>query len=349
MPHAGRVAYTAANLGLNYAWLNKHDGNEVTAFLGDAYDQAKVHADIDGMAALGMTQIRIWAPMEAVYSYTGSAFVENATYTGNLDDLLAYAATKGIVVALVMGDFMAQTAPTDLDGKFRWDLAKTAGGRAIMQAALETYVDRFKAHPNILMWEVANEPYACGVGGFSPYATNLSITVADVHAYLLQMYAAVKALDSSRYVGFSEYEEEEQEQYRPYSDATFRATYIDDCTDVYAPHIYRGLQSQVWDGYPTLTGKPLWLLEVGHYNFTGTNAGVTGANELFDPIKNANATRDLMRKCADLGFSLMMPWSWSDGSMVLSNADGSHTPTDLTQWMKNQLAARLASGVRASA
>jgi hypothetical protein len=305
---------------------------------------------------MGIKQIRVFATIETMYNYTGGVFVENSTYTANLDDLLTFAAGYNIKVILVMTTGNDATAPSNYDGGFRWDLIQSAPGLTVYQNAFVAYISRFNSHSNVIMWETANEPYGNGWNssnpahtGFSAYATSLSVTNTQILAFLTQMYNAIKPYAGTTPVGFSDYEEEEQSPwFTLFSDSTNRPTYIDPATDVYSVHIYRALTSELWTGYSTLT-KPLWITELGSYNSVGNTGGVVQNDQLRDPYQNAQAVYALSQYLLTHGAALIMPWSYNDGSIMQYNADGTSTELRLAQWLQGWLDKRPTAATRAIA
>lgn len=336
----GGRAITSTSIGINLPWLNNHNGGQVANFIGTAYDAAKIHADIDLIASMGVRRVRLFVAMESLFSWDGSHFSPVAAYMANLHDLLGYLATKNMQAIVIMGDGHVDSAPQNLDGKFRWDLIQTTAGVNAIVAGLMAYVREFDTHDSVLMYEMHNEPYGAGApGGWGMYAQTLGITEAQIHHYLLTAYTALKPL-TARLVGFSDYEEEEQAKFHRYSDPAIRAATVDDCTDVYSMHFYRVDQSQLYD-FRGLGGKPKWASELGGYNFTGQLASITGHGELYDETANSLAYRTLARKLYAMGFELTMVWSLADNpGFVVHNADGSHTLKALAKWIKNQLVPR---------
>jgi hypothetical protein len=244
-------------------------------------------------------------------------------------------------VILVMGDGNVQDRPQSLDGKFRWELVQSADGREKLAAACAAYVRRFQKHKNVLMWELANEPY--GNLTWAAYPQRLHVSRDEAHAYLRAAYQAVKPL-TTEHVGFSDLHEEEQEKYRLFTDAEFRRRYIDDATDVYSIHIYRGSARQVPD-FAGLTGKPRWCSELGSYNYvdeTGAaHAGQPARGELWDERANFEAVTAIAPKLLDSGFEQVLPWAFTaNEGMVVHRPDGSHELKSLPRWMQSQLQGR---------
>lgn len=334
------VVYTPGNTGMNLPWLNLHNGSQVVNWLNTAYDAQKVEDDLSDLQAIGIQKIRAWAQMESIFNYKNSTFILNPTYAANLDDFLNRAERHGISVILVMGDGGNEPhAPQDLDGLFRWELIQNgSAGDMVYARAYAAYLNRFKFHPNILMWEIANEPYSNL--SFYDRPQTLGITQTQVHAYLLAAYKALKPLAGTIPVGFSDYEEEQQTKYQLFSSAAKRAALVDDCTDIYSMHIYRLTASQVAD-FRTLTAKPKWATELGSYNYndpTASDHPLPANGELFQTDANFNSFISISHKLLNSGFTLLMPWSWGDNpGMVKHNADGSHTLYKLPLFLKDQL------------
>ena len=331
------VSYTAENLGINLPWLDLHNGGVATNWLNVKYDSKLIDQDLAAVRAMGITKIRSFCPLESVYNFNGT-FVLNENYARNLDDFLDIADNYGIDVICVMGDGNYDGRPNDLDGKLRWELIQNPEGLQIYKNAYIDYINRFKNHKNILMWETVNEPYGSITWSYS--AKELNVTQDQVHVFLLQSYQTIKPLVGNVPVGISDLEEEEQEKYQIFSNPDKRRLFIDDVTDIYAMHIYRNNASQVAD-FRSLTNKPKWVVELGAYNYDDPYAiehPIPASNELFDTEKNYNATIQISKKLSNSGFTLIMPWSLtSNNGMVQHNPDGSHTLLKLAQFMKGQL------------
>lgn len=336
--YARPVAYTTQNLGINYPWLNASD----ITWINTNWNQTKVFADLDAAKAMNVKKIRAWVTVDALYPFDGTNYgAINSTYAANVDSFLNYAATDGLSVIIVMADGNSQTQPASYNGKVQWSLFQSQAGIAKYAALFTDYVARFRSHTNILAWEIMNEPYGSGTNsGFSAYATSLGITNTQVHTWLQTMYATVKGGDNfQRPVMFSDYEEEEQTKYQVFSSASFRAQWVDDCTDVYSMHIYRPSAANMAD-FRNVTGKPKWLSEVGNINYSdptgASHNNFPGHNELYSP-SNAPAVRDLMTKALNSGFSLCMPWSLADNQYIVDYSTGNPILTDLGLWIKSAL------------
>jgi hypothetical protein len=335
------VIYTADNLGINLPWLNLHNGTEAVNWLNTKYDGPLIDNDLSGIQSMGITRIRSFCQMESIFNYSDGDFILNESYAKNLDDFLERADRHNISVICVMGDGNYEGTPADLDGHMHWDLIQTPAGLKTYRNAYISYINRFKSHKNILMWEMVNEPYGSIAWSYSAKA--LKITPSQVHVFLLQSYQAIKPLTGTVPVGFSDLEEEQQSMYRLFSDPTKRKALVDDCTDVYAMHIYRASADQVAD-FRGLTGKPKWTLELGAYNYDDSEAKehpIPAANELYNTDENYIAVTQISRKLLNSGFSLIMPWGFaSNDGMVKHNPDDSHTLLKLAQFMKDQLLGR---------
>lgn len=332
------VNYTTENLGINLPWLDLHDGGVAVNWLNVKYDSRLIDQDLAVIRAMGITKTRSFCPLESVYNFNGT-FVLNENYARNLDDFLDRADNYGISVILVMGDGNYEGEPNDLDGKLRWELVQNPEGVQIYKNAYIDYINRFKNHKNILMWEIVNEPYGSIVWSYR--AKELNVTQEQVHTFLLRSYQAIKPLAGDVPVGISDLEEEEQEKFQIFSNPDKRRLLVDDVTDIYSMHIYRNYAYQIAD-FRNLTDKPKWVVELGAYNYYDPNTidhPIPGLDELFDTEKNYNATVSIARKLSNSGFTLIMPWSFtSNNGMVLHNTDGSHTLLKLAQFMKDQLA-----------
>lgn len=332
------VNYTTENLGINLPWLDLHNGGVAVNWLNARYDSRLIDQDLAVIRTMGITKIRSFCPLESVYNFNGT-FVLNENYARNLDDFLDIADNYGIDVICVIGDGNYEEKPNDLDGKLRWELIQNPEGLEIYKNAYIDYINRFKNHKNILMWEIVNEPY--GSMTWSYRAKELNVTQEQVHTFLIQSYQAIKPLAGDVPVGISDLEEEEQEKFQIFSNPEKRRLLIDDVTDIYSMHIYRNYAYQVAD-FRHLTDKPKWVVELGAYNYDDPYAidhPIPGLNELFDTEKNYNATIPIARKLSNSGFTLIMPWSFtSNNGMVRHNHNGSHTLLKLAQFMKGQLA-----------
>lgn len=331
------VNYTAENLGINLPWLDLHDGGAAVNWLNVKYDSKLIDQDLAVIRSMGITKIRSFCPLESVYNFNGT-FVLNENYAKNLDDFLDRADNYGIAVILVMGDGNYEGEPNDLDGKLRWELVQNPEGVQIYKNAYIDYVNRFKNHKNILMWEIVNEPYGSIIWSYR--AKELNVTQEQVHTFLLQSYQAIKPLAGDIPVGISDLEEEEQEKFQIFSNSEKRRLLVDDVTDIYSMHIYRNYAYQIAD-FRYLTDKPKWVVELGAYNYYDPEPidhPIPGFNELFDTEKNYNVTIPIARKLSNSGFTLIMPWSFtSNNGMVQHNPDGSHKLLKLAQFMKDQL------------
>src|SRR5438445_1215271 len=350
--YANRSAYTPQNLGMNYPWLNNHAGGSVINYLTTQYNSTLVENDLALIASWGVKIIRAWGQLESVMDWTGNAYTINTTYAAHLDDYLTRCANHNLQVILVIGDCKSSGGYSNLDGKFRWTFVNSS---STYLSALYTYVNHFKAHANILMWELQNEPYANLT--WSDNAITSGVTQAQLHEFLVSCYSVVKVIVGSTYVGFSDYEEEQQNVYQLFSNATKRTNLVDDCTDVYSMHIYRADQWQIAD-FRNLTGKPKWCSEVGSYNYsdpTGVSHGnQPGYNELMSDgpngisgNSNPYSTRSIAAKLINSGFSLILPWSIGDNDSVVRHlSDGSHIVGSLGAWIQAQFNATrtLASG-----
>jgi hypothetical protein len=334
---AGDRRLKPENLGLNYPWVDDHQGHVQMLWM-DEYRPDLVENDLKAISQLGVRIIRVFAPVDAVGSFNGEEFTLEPRRADNVDRFLTSAGRKGLKVILVMADGNVNEQPRDLDGKFRWDLVQSERGLKTLSAAYVAYVRRFRAHEHILMWEVANEPYGNLTWAAFPQKRNVSLEQA--HHYLRTMYQAIKPLTRA-YVGFSELHEEQQEKYRFFSNAEFRRRYIDDATDVYAVHIYRALPEQVPD-FSELQGKPKWCSELGSYNYvdeTGAaHAGQQAGGELWNERDNFRAVTSIVPRLLDGGFELILPWAFTaNEGMVVHRRDGSHELKSLPLWMQAQL------------
>jgi hypothetical protein len=328
------------NLGINYPWVDDHAGTVQYLWMQD-YRSRLVEDDLDAIASLGVRIIRVFAPVEAVMSYGGTGFTLVEAHAANVDRLLESAARREMQVILVMGDGNGYRKPEDHDGKFRWELIKSDSGRRIVAAACAAYVLRFRRHNNVLMWEVANEPYANLT--WAPYPQQLKVTLDEAHAYLRAAYQTIKPL-TTVHVGFSDLHEEGQQKYRLYTNQEFRQRYIDDATDVYSIHIYRDSPRDVPD-FAGLGDKPKWCTEVGSYNYvdeTGAqHLGQPGHGELWDEQKNFQAVTAIVPRLLDGGIGLVLPWAFTENEgMVVHRPDGSHELKSLPRWMREQLQER---------
>lgn len=332
------VAYTQKNLGINLPWLDTHGAGERRNWLNEEYQAALVDSDLADIAAMGISKIRSFCQMESVFRFRDGAFEPEEKYAANLDHFLERAAHYGLSVICVMANGEYEGLPADLDGNFRWNLIAGEEGVQIYGKAYAAYVNRFKHHSNIMMWEIQNEPY--GMTTWSPSAIDAKITYAQVHDYLVNAYETIKPLAGNTPVGFSEMEEREQAKYQMFSSAANRSRYVDDCTDVYSMHFYRASAAQVFD-FRSLTGKPKWATEVGAYNYDDPEAighPLPAALELYDPQENYIACVPIMKKFVNSGFELVMPWGFSANSgLVTHNPDGTHTLQKMAVYIKREL------------
>jgi hypothetical protein len=325
------------NMGLNYPWVDDHQGRVLMLWMRD-YRSQLVEDDLETIATLGVRVIRVFAPLEGIMSYGEAGFTLVEERADNVDRLLESAARRGLQVILVMADGNVQQRPADLDGKFRWELVQSSDGRQALSAACAAYVRRFRKHDNVRMWELANEPY--GNLTWAAYPQQLNVSRDETHDYLRAAYAAAKPLTAVP-VGFSDLHEEQQEKYRLFTDPESRRRYIDDATDVYSIHIYRSSPREVPD-FADLTGKPKWCSELGSYNYfdeTGVaHAGQPARGELWDEHQNLQAVTTIVPKLLESGFELVLPWAFtSNEGMVVHGPDGSHELKSLPQWLRSRL------------
>jgi class 3 adenylate cyclase len=331
---------SSASIGINYAWPDDHAGGQVLSWLGSWYDTTIVHDDLAVMADMGVRSVRAFCQLESVMSFDGRAFTLVPELVAHLHDFIDVAAVFDIAVLPVLADGHVNVAPRDLDGKFRWDLTRTSSGRAIYGRAVEDYVRELSRHENVVMWETANEPY--GNLTWATVPADLGVTDDDAHEYLRVVYDAAKGVvGDGALVGFSDLEEDQQDKYRLVADPERRAALVDDCTDVYSLHIYRNLTSQIAD-LSQVTGKPLWCVELGAYNYddpTGEDHGGQPADDdLYDEVVNGDVLKAMVPHLLEQGFELLMPWSFANnGGMVVHHPDGSHELTSSAHWLAAQM------------
>lgn len=328
------------NLGINYPWVDHHDGNLEMLWMRD-YRPELVDEDLHVIHSLGVRIIRVFAPLDAIMSCDGQQFKLAEDRAANVDRFLQTAAKYGLQVILVMADGNVNEQREELSGKFRWELLRTDEGLEVLAAAYRQYVRRFNRHTNVLMWETANEPYANLTWAKVPQ--DLGISQDQVHSYLRRAYEAMKPL-TTRYVGFSDLHEEEQEKYRLFTSDEFRRRYIDDATDVYSIHVYRASPEQIPD-FSALKTKPRWCTELGSYNYfdpTGeAHANQPADGELWNEQKNLDAVTSIVPKLLDENFELILPWAFtSNDGIVVHRRDGSHELKALPLWMRVQLSAQ---------
>jgi hypothetical protein len=328
---------------MNLAWLNDHHGSERPNWLSQGFDESLVAGDLDVLAVLGIRIVRAFCPLEAVMSYDGNTFSLDAERSGNLHKFLDAAAARMIAVAVVMGDGHVDSdrAAQSLDGKFRWELVVSPAGIDVYRRAVSTYVKEFARHTNVMFWELHSEPY--GNLTWSSWPQRLGVTPAQAHNYLTATYRVAKELVGSTPVGISDLEEEQQDKYKLFSVPSRRAALVDDCSDVYAMHVYRETASQLAD-FTGFSGKPKWCLELGAYNYNDpTGVGhnnLPAHNELYDEHTNAQVFEALGTVLAGIGFELLMPWSMADnGGMFIHQPNGTHLVKELPRWMAGELLA----------
>ena len=333
------VEWTAETLGINLPWLDRHTGDDfrsVSNWFDSSYDSKLVAADLAAIEAMGIRRIRSFCLMEWVFAFRDGAFREVPANTRNLDDFLNRAADCGIEVIPVMSDGNSGGGPAG-DG-FNWQLIQHREGLDVYADGYAAYVARFSRHKNIGMWEIHNEPYGALTWGTVP--KSLGVTQEQVHEYLRVAYTRLKPLAGTVPVGFSEMEEQQQDKYHLFGNAAKRQLLVDDCTDVYAMHIYRAWPDEVED-FRSLDGKPKWAVEVGSYNYWdpwAVHHPVVGRDELYHEDKNYRAFTRLAQKLRNSGFTLIMPWAFSSNpGLVKHNVDGSHRFGALAQYMKRAL------------
>lgn len=329
-----------ANLGLCYAWPDTHDGGQMINWLGADHPAGLVRDDLATMASMGIVKVRMFCQLESIMSFDGRQFSLVPELAANLHRTFDEAEALGISILPVMTESHVNEPVTDLDGKFRWDLALTPSGRAIYGRALEAYATEFATHDNVVMWETQNEPY--GNITWATIPAQLEVTDEDAHEWLRVAYDAVKGVvGDEALVGFSDLEEDQQDKYRLVADAERRGALVDDCTDVYSLHIYRNETAQIAD-LGDVTDKPLWCVELGAYNYddpTGeAHGGQPAHDDLYDERVNADVLREMAPFLVDVGFELLMPWSFANnGGMVEHRPDGSHDLKASARWMVDEL------------
>jgi Cellulase (glycosyl hydrolase family 5) len=329
----------SANLGICYAWPDTHDGGQMINWLGEDHPFGTVTDDFAVMASMGITRVRAFCQLESVMSFDGDRFTMVPHLAANLHGVFEMAAGFGISLLPVVTESHVNESVHDLDGKFRWDLARTSQGRATYGRALSAYAREFAVHDNVVMWETQNEPYGNITWAEVPQA--MGVTDEDAHEWLLVAYDAMKAEVGDVVVGFSDLEEEQQEKYRLVANPERRGALVDDCTDVYSLHIYRNETSQIAD-FSDVSDKPLWCVELGAYNYvdpTGERHGGQPANnDLYDEVVNNQVLQEMVPFLLDGGFDLVMPWSFANnGGMVEHLPDGSHDFKASADWMMAEL------------
>jgi len=186
-----KIIYTEENLGINLPWLDLHNGNVAHEWLGSKYNSKLIDQDLATIRSLGVTKIRSFTTMESIYNFENGTFSLNEDYAKNLDDFLDRADNYGMSVILIMGDMHYERNP-DIGGKLHLDMIQKSEGLDAYKRAYIDYVNRFKRHKNILMWEIVNEPY--GSMTWSKAAKELNLTQEQVHTFLKQSYQAIKPL-----------------------------------------------------------------------------------------------------------------------------------------------------------
>lgn len=336
------INYSTDNLGINLPWIDNHRGGDETNWLNINYNPDIIDSDLAVINSTGITKIRTFCQLEELYKYSNGEFLINEQYADNLDDFLNGAYKYNISVIVVMGsggnDALVEDTVEDFDGQFHWNLIQSKEGIEAYKNAYVGYINRFKSHKNILMWEIISEPYGSSVWTFN--AKKLNVTQTQIHEYLSQSYLAIKPLAEDVPVGFSDYEAEDEIKFQLYSDPVQRKNLVDDSTDIYAMHIYRNNASQVAN-FSNLTGKPKWVTELGAINYYDPEPKYHtqgGYNELLDTEKNYIAVTNISKKLLDSGFTLIMPWGFaSNNGMVQHNIDGSHTLSNLMQLIKKKI------------
>ena len=332
----------SGNFGINFAWMNNHDGSESTAWMGDQYNDRRIQDDLNGITNLGINKIRVFIPIDSVMTYNGTGFVWSEPERTNLKDFMDACLVRNLSVVVVMSAGNHDGNYKTLDGKFRWPLLKSQPSINAYLEAEKEYIEFTDGHI-ISMYEFMNEPY--GELTWSPGAKASGVTKDEVHNFLKQSYDAAKKWTNTP-IGFSDLEEEEQYEkdgkpkYQVFSDVSNREKYIDDCTDIYSMHIYRP-DSSYMANFTSMNSKPKWLTEVGGLNYYDPEAKIwpmPGHNELYSVTEDFKAVKTITDKALDQGFQSVYVWSWSSNiAMVKHNRDGSHTPTDLALWIKYQL------------
>jgi hypothetical protein len=327
---------------MNLAWLNDHHGGQEPNWLSVGTAEGPIGDDLRVLAALGIRSVRAFCQLESVMAYDGARFALDAERARRLHAFLDLAGSLEISIIPVMADgHVDGSIPTEsLDGYFRWELIGHPSGVDLYRRAVRDYVREFGRHDNVTFWELHNEPY--GNLTWSSWPQQLGVTRAQTHDYLVAVYEEAKA-GGATLVGFSDLEEEQQDKYRLFSVPDRRVALVDDCSDVYALHVYRAHVSQLAD-FSDLTGKPKWCLELGNYNYVDPSGfdhhGLPAHDELLHEGANFHAFRRLSRSLRDMGFSLFMPWSMaSNPGMFTHEPDGRHVVKELPRWMAGEILA----------
>jgi hypothetical protein len=331
------------NFGINFAWMNNHDGTESTAWMGDKYNLDRINKDLDEIQSLGIKKIRVFIPIESVMTFDRTKFTWSEPEKTNLQNFTEACSARGLSVIVVMNSGNHDGKYNNLDGKFRWPLIKNQSGINAYLEAQKKYIELIDGHM-VSMFELMNEPY--GELTWSPGAKESGITKDEVHNFLKQSYDAAKKYTNTP-AGFSDYEEEEQYKepnnyydYGIFSNKSNLKLYVDDCTDIYSMHIYRPNASYLYD-FRSLIDKPKWLSEVGNLNYYDPEAKtwpMAGHNELWSMTEDFKAVKSITDEALNQGFSEIYVWSWSSNSAIVShNPDGSHTLTDFGDRIRHQL------------
>lgn len=154
-------------MGLNYPWhrYGIDFGVSDWGYSGLATRPARVREDFAYMQAHGVRVIRwfLFGDARAAPNFNpdGSVTLEDQFYA-DMDVALEIAAEYDIKIMFVLFDFRLADLPRELSGIYVGGHADVIRDPALRQAlrdgALRPLFERYGQHPNIIAWEVMNEP-----------------------------------------------------------------------------------------------------------------------------------------------------------------------------------------------
>lgn len=192
MPFSDRITLPSGEkifaAGFNLAWINF--GNDV----GDApLNEAAFRAAMKAVADSGGNTMRVWLSTngahDPVFGADGLVSGLGSKTVANVQRMLSIAKENGmlLVLTLLTHNFLQTQSGVNLDNNKKL-LATDAGLKAYIDNAVTPLAKAIGNDPNLLCWEVANEPEGMveGVGW-----TSQRIAKADVQKFTNRMAGAI--------------------------------------------------------------------------------------------------------------------------------------------------------------
>ena len=170
-PQSTRIYYCDRNwylFGINYPWSHYGHDFGLTAWghNGVSAESTVVDADFQELASCGIRTLRwfLFADGRASPEYDSSGYVTgfDSYFYNDMDAALSLAQKHGIYIMFTLFDFYLcdttrMSGGVQLGGHSEWvsDIAKR---QSLMDNALIPMLQIYGTHPNILAWEIMNEP-----------------------------------------------------------------------------------------------------------------------------------------------------------------------------------------------